>query len=246
MNIVLLYAMQAEAEPFLQAVDAHEVDCPGASWLPFRLFQFCLHEQRVHAMVSGADARFQVDNIGLEPATLMAYTAIHHLAPDLLISAGTAGGFDALGATIGTVYLADHFLFHDRHVPLEGFEQSALSLVSTFDAKTLAEQLQLPRVTASSGSSLKRSADDIAVMKLHHVGAKEMEAAAIAWVAQLSNTPLLAIKSITNVLEHEESSEAQFTRHFALAVQALTHQTKRVLSALLLQQNESGQAQKGH
>jgi len=233
MNIVLLYAMQAEAEPFLRHCKTTELPLPGpTAWLPFRLFRCLLGDRELHVLVSGTDARFDVDNIGLEAATLLSYLAIRELQPDLLISCGTAGGFSGYGARIGTVYLADTFLFHDRHVPLPGFEHSALSKTKTFDALALAKKLNLPRVTVSSGSSLQRSDADLAIMAEHDVRAKEMEVAAIAWVCQLSGTPLLAIKSITNLLDVAESSEEQFQRHFAFAVQALALQTRRVLKAL--------------
>lgn len=230
MNVVLVYAMQAEAEPFLKACAASEVPLPAPAWLPFRVFH-CPHETlTLHALVSGVDARFGVDNIGLEAATLMAYIAIEHLAPDVLVSCGTAGGFAARGAQIGTVYLGDTFLFHDRHVPLPGFDRSGLSKTSTFDAGAMADRLALPRVNVSSGSSLMRSAADITVMSDHDARAKEMEAAALAWVCQLSGVRLLAVKSVTNLLDHEENSEAQFERHFSSAVQALARETRRVVA----------------
>lgn len=231
-GIVLMYAMQAEADPLLVQCNAVEMPLPGPAWLPFRLFR-CTHAGReFQALVSGVDTRFDVDNIGLEAATLMAYVAIEKLQPALMISCGTAGGFAALGAQIGTVYLGDTFLFHDRHVPLPGFEHSALSKTRTFDAGALAQRLGLARVTVSSGSSLLRSAADIAVMQTHDVHAKEMEVAALAWVCQLAGVPLLAVKSVTNLLDHEVSSEAQFAENFPVAVQALARETQRVLDAL--------------
>lgn len=232
MNIVLVYAMQAEAAPFLAHCSAAELPMPGPSWLPFRLFR-CVHERHdVLALVSGVDARFGVDNIGLEAATLMASVAIEHLRPDLMISCGTAGAFAARGAGIGTVYLGDTFLFHDRHVPMPGFAESALSRTQTWDAGVLAQALGLARVTVSSGSSLKRSEDDIAVMRAYDVHAKEMEVAALAWVCQLAGIPLLAVKSVTNLLDRESASEEQFLENFPAAVAALSRETRRVLDAL--------------
>lgn len=232
MSTLLLYAMQAEANPLLQLAGANPVPLPAPPWLPFRLYRGQLDGREVHALVSGIDARYDVDNIGLEAATLMAYVAIDALKPGLVVSCGTAGGFAAHGAQVGTVYLADTFLFHDRHVPLPGFRESALSITRTFDAGLLAERLALERVTVSSGSSLQRAESDIAVMLANDVRAKEMEVAAIAWVCQLAGMPLLAVKSVTNLLDHPDSSEAQFERHFGVAVDALTAQVRRVLAAL--------------
>lgn len=231
-GIVLMYAMQAEGEPLLAHCHAVEMPLPGPAWLPFRLFRCTQGARTFHALVSGVDTRFDVDNIGLEAATLMAYVAIEKLQPALMVSCGTAGGFAALGAQIGTVYLGDTFLFHDRHVPLPGFDRSGISKTRTFDVTTLAQRLGLARVTVSSGSSLLRSDADISVMQAHEAHAKEMEVAALAWVCQLAGVPLLAIKSVTNLLDHEVSSEAQFAENFPVAVQALTRETLRVLAAL--------------
>lgn len=38
--------------------------------------------------------------------------------PDLLISAGTAGGFKAQGGTIGDVYISKAVMHHDRRIPI--------------------------------------------------------------------------------------------------------------------------------
>jgi 5'-methylthioadenosine nucleosidase len=38
--------------------------------------------------------------------------------PDLLISAGTAGGFKAQGGAIGNVYISKAVMHHDRRIPI--------------------------------------------------------------------------------------------------------------------------------
>lgn len=232
MKLCFLLAMQSEAEPLLQALSATPKTAAWPNWLPFRLFHSAFAEHDIHLIISGEDKRFNVDNIGLEAASLMTYLALENLQPDLLISAGTCGGFATKGAQIGTVYLADTFLFHDRHVPLPGFADSSISHTNTYDVSTLAEALSLPITTVSSGSSLLKQDSDLAVMARFDVGAKEMEAAAIAWVCQLASQPMLALKSVTNLLDEQGSSEQQFVRHFSLAVQRLTHEALRLLEVL--------------
>ena len=44
-------------------------------------------------MVNGKCGRFGVDNVGTTPAALSTYLAIMQMNPDLVINAGTAGGF---------------------------------------------------------------------------------------------------------------------------------------------------------
>lgn len=49
----------------------------------------------VHVVWSGHDTEHNVDLIGTVPASLAAYLACQTFNPDLIISAGTAGGFKA-------------------------------------------------------------------------------------------------------------------------------------------------------
>jgi hypothetical protein len=59
-----------------------------------------------------------VDNVGTVPAAVTAYLAAQEFKPDLIISAGTAGGFRSKGAGIGDVFLAKGFANHDRRIPI--------------------------------------------------------------------------------------------------------------------------------
>lgn len=56
-------------------------------------------------------------------ATLAAFCAINDLKPDLVINAGTAGGFRSKGATIGDPFLATGLMHHDRRIPIPGFTE---------------------------------------------------------------------------------------------------------------------------
>lgn len=53
----------------------------------------------------------------------------------------------------------------------------------------------------SSGNSLGHSKEDMELMIQHGVAVKEMEAAAIAWAAHLHDTPFLALKAITDLVD---------------------------------------------
>ena len=53
----------------------------------------------------------------------------------------------------------------------------------------------------SSGSSLDYSEQDMAFMKANKVAVKEMEAAAVAWVAAMFQIPMFCLKSITDIVD---------------------------------------------
>lgn len=232
-RVSLLFAMEAEARPVIDALrlvpdaELHDRD------LPFQTFSGGTQGLQVSVAVSGHDHRFAVDNIGPVAASLMAYTTLERYSPDLVISAGTAGGFDGRGAQIGTVYLSDdRFVFHDRIVPLPGFDESAIGHYPALNVRRMAADLGLPVGIVSSGSSLQKQPRDVAVIEQFGAVAKEMEAAAAAWVCMLKNTPFVALKSITNLLDRPGTSEAQFIANLATASNCLQGQLLRVLEYL--------------
>jgi len=59
--------------------------------------------------------------VGTTPAALTAYLAIKKLQPDLVINAGTAGGFSRKGGCIGDAYISLFCKHHDRRIPIPGF-----------------------------------------------------------------------------------------------------------------------------
>jgi len=233
-HICLLMAMRDEASPLIEQLSlSEERRLPSA--LPFRLYRGTIENDRKQSMtislvISGTDPRYDVDNIGTQAATLMSYVAIEHLKPDVMISAGTAGGFSKRGAKVGTVYLSDdRFVFHDRRVPLNGFDESSIGHYPAFNVTRMANDLALPLGVISSGSSLEKSEKDIEVIERFNAVAKEMEAAAVAWVCWLHQQPFIAIKSITNLLDEPEASESQFVENLAFSSEQLKVQVLRVI-----------------
>lgn len=221
-NVTLLMAMQQEAQPIIDSLELIEADRAIHPQLPMRCYQKQLGSFQLSLIVSGIDDRHQVDNIGSEAATLMAYEAITQLKPDLLISAGTAGGFAKKGAQIGTIYVSEeHFVYHDRHVPLPGFDQSAVGKYPAIKASRLAKNLHLKSGVISTGSSLEKSDKDVLVIDEHDAVAKEMEAAGIAWVAMMFNVPMMALKSITNLIDQDNKSETEFIKNLETASKSL-------------------------
>lgn len=232
-NLVLLMAMQDEAQPTIDNLGLVENTTKLNPLLPMRCFQQSVGSINLSIIVSGLDKRYQVDNIGSEAATLMTYEAISQLKPDLIISAGTAGGFATKGAAIGTLYLSEkHFVYHDRHVPLAGFDHSAVGKYPTLPTTRLAKDLNLKSGVISTGSSLEKNDKDITVIEQHDAVAKEMEAAAVAWVAMLMDTPMFALKSITNLVDQDNQSEHEFVKHFNQASQSLTQKILELVDYL--------------
>lgn len=215
-------AMQDEALSIIESFKLKEENQRLSNQLPFRCFVGKCNDLDINLVTSGIDPINRVDNIGCEAATLMANESISRLKPDIIISAGTAGGFSKLGAEIGTIYASkDYFVFHDRIVPLPGFSESGVGYFPAAKIDKMVEDLNLLSGVISTGSSLEKSNKDSTILEQHNVVAKEMEAAAIAWVAMLYKTPMFAIKSVTNLVDLDNQSEQEFVKNFDYAVKHL-------------------------
>ena len=55
----------------------------------------------------------------------------------------------------------------------------------------------------SSGNSLDYTEQDMTFMTSNKVAVKEMEAAAVAWVAAMFKAPMFCLKSITDIVDGE-------------------------------------------
>ncbi len=236
-KLVILMAMFEEALPIINSLELVKTNDVIHPELPMSCYQKQIGSLNLSLVIAGIDERFEVANIGSEAATLMAYEAITQLKPDLLISAGTAGGFAEKGATIGTVYVSEeHFVYHDRHVPLKGFAESSRGQYPAAKVSRLAKNLHLKQGVISTGSSLEKSDKDILVINQFNAVAKEMEAAGIAWVAMLFKVPMMALKSITNLLDEDNQSEQEFVKNLAHASLCLHNKVLELVDYL---QNKS-------
>lgn len=220
--VTILMAMQAEADPLIERLGLQLAQAPFAKSMPMAFYQGSRSEIKIALITSGIDSQHGVDLIGPVPATLSASLACDHTESDIIFSAGTAGGFAAKGAAIGSVYVSDEkAIFHDREVPLPGFDESGLGHFPVLNVRRMARDLGFGVGVISSGSSFLREQRQLDVMHRHNAVAKEMEAAAIAWVCSLYQQPFVAVKSITNLLDKPDTSEQQFTENLAYASETL-------------------------
>ncbi len=222
-RIGLIIAMQAEAQGIIEEMEFSPIPSPDPS-LPAQFYQTRLNSGiEVVLAVNGVDTHHGVDLIGCEAATLTAYLMLHHFKPDLVLNAGTAGGFERRGAKIGEVMLVqEHVFFHDRRVPIPGFMEQGEGRFGVWEAKHLARELGVRTGVVSTGSSLELSPRDAEKLEEQKADLKEMEAAAIAWVCQLKKTPFLALKSVTDFVDHPEPAQDQFLKNLSLASANLT------------------------
>lgn len=203
--------MEAEALPVIQGLGLTRDEpsvipppAPAVSWSGKRLYEtegVGLSPLTITVVCPGKCRLHGVDNIGTVPAAVTAYLAVQALAPDLVISAGTAGGFAGRGAAIGDVFLATGFANHDRRIPLASFDAYGVWATDAHPAPRLAEAAGLKTGIVTTGNSLDACSEDLAAMASNGAAVKEMEAAGAVWAAHLFDVPMLALKAVTDIVD---------------------------------------------
>ena len=229
MTVLVVMAMAAEAEPIAEALGLEETDRPVGDFLPVRWFE----GRDVWLALNGPDRRYHVDSIGTTAAALTTLRAIERSDPSWVVSAGTAGGFADRGGSIGQVVLArGPVIHHDRRVPLAGFEEYAAGSYPSADLGDLADRLGFTNGPCSSGDSLDAPSTDLAAMAVHGTLAKDMEAAAVARVAELTGRPFTALKVITDIVDGPRPTAEEFVENLHTASARLAEALPRLLAEL--------------
>jgi 5'-methylthioadenosine nucleosidase len=227
-RIVVVMAMAAEAAPILDRLGAVVHDAEDATG-----FVWHRAERRgceVIVACNGVDARHGVDAIGTVPAALNAFLVARTHRPELLVTAGTAGGWAHRGAEIGDVYVsAGRFVYHDRRIDLPGFSAYGVGGFPAVNATALADALGFKTGVVTTGNSLDESADDRRMIAASGASIKDMEAAAVAWVGDVLRVPVLGVKAITDLVDAHADTAAQFQANLAMASDRLCDALVRVL-----------------
>ena len=216
-----MFAMYGEAKSLIDNYGLKEVEGFFAPCPP-RLYRGEVNGTEIDVVLNGLD-HYGLDLVGCEAATLTAQLVLSQLKPDLLINAGTCGAFISKGSAIGDVYLSHEYInFHDRRIGFDGeWIKAGVGFYPCMDATQMAADLGFKLGHVTTGSSLDMLDKDLEYMTANNGELKEMEAAAIAFVAQIYKTPLLCIKSVTDLVDGGRATETEFRENLAQASEKL-------------------------
>ncbi|XP_047330478.1 5'-methylthioadenosine nucleosidase-like [Impatiens glandulifera] len=221
-TIVIIVAMQAEALPLVNKFQLKEDDNSlfpnGVPWVRYHGIYKGLS---VNIVWPGKDAVLGVDSVGTVSASLVTYASIQALKPDLIINAGTAGGFKAKGAGIGDIYLPSVVAFHDRRIPIPVFDLYGVGSRKAFSTPNLLNALDLKVGRLSTGDSLDMTATDETSIFSNDATVKDMEGAAIAYVAELLKVPAIFVKAVTDIVDGNKPTPEEFLQNLATVTAAL-------------------------
>lgn len=220
-HICFIIAMKAEAKPLIQHFNLLEMaGCFGQ--LPIKAYRSTYKNNTITLILNGKDSNTGLDYIGCEAATLTTHLAISRFSPDIIINAGTAGGFISKGAAIGDIYLSHKYIvFHDRRVAIPGWEEMGTGYFPTINTDLLAQRSGYKQGVCTTGSSLDLIPADLVEMEKTGGSVKDMEAAAIAWVASLYQTPMFCVKAITDLVDSGHPTPFEFQKNIKLATENL-------------------------
>jgi nucleoside phosphorylase len=219
-TIAVVMAMPQEAEPVIAALGAAAIPVPANR--PHQWWEAAVGPSRVVIAVNGIDGRSGLPAIGPEPAVLNTAAVIDHLRPDLVVSAGTAGGWACRGGVIGKVYLAHpHVVRHDRRIDLPGFDRFGLGSFAAVPTAAVAAAIGAEPGVVTTGGSLDESPDDRRIIEAAGAVAKDMEAAAVAHTCEVLGVPFTAIKVLTDLHDVPATNAEQFTANLATASASL-------------------------
>ena len=228
---LVIMAMEAEAAPVRSAlglVAESEQLHPNFSAEIWESSRVCL-------AINGLDQRYGVASIATQPAAVTTLLAIEKVKPSLVISAGTAGGFAKRSGYIGEVCVADSCFFHDRRIQLEEFTAYGYGNYPVADMEAIASSLGFRLGAVSSGNSLDAPDTDLASMNSYETVAKDMEAAAVAWVCEQFNVPFTALKVLTDLVDSDESTAEQFIGNFETATKRLGEAMKDFIDVITIE-----------
>lgn len=225
--------MEAEASPFVKHLGLAEEDGFFPSEVPFLAFSGEHKSTKVTVITLGKDAVYGtgVDNVGTVPASLATFLALSKLGGkvDMVMNAGTCGGFGRKGAQIGDVFLTTGVANHDRRIPIPGFDTYGIGKLPTLDSTEMASTLGFKTGTCTTGNSLDYTERDAEIMKDNDASVKDMEAAAIAWVAKTVGVPYLGVKVVTDIVDGEHPAQEEFLANLASAAKSLQSNLPKAL-----------------
>mmetsp|Transcript_19930 Transcript_19930/g.41953 ORF Transcript_19930/g.41953 Transcript_19930/m.41953 type:complete len:250 (+) Transcript_19930:205-954(+) len=234
-NVVIAIAMEAEATPFVNHLDLQPDTSFFPTETPFQAFRGKHNDCNLTVITNGKDEIHGtgVDNVGTVPASIATFLALQKMqASDpahLLINAGTCGGFARKGASIGDVFLTTAVANHDRRIAIPDFTPYGIGRIDSTSVEQLASHFDYKLGVCTTGNSLDFHEVDTHHMLENDASVKDMEAAAIAWVAEMYSMPHFGIKVVTDIVDGDKPSHEEFMENLGTAAKSLQDALPKVI-----------------
>jgi len=247
-RVVILYAMQQEAQPLIDRLALAPNDALSALVQPFTVFSNS--DSSILLSVNGRCPRFGCDRVGTQWASMCALSMLKQFSPDLVLNLGTCGGVRpelAFGESdekwppindFGDVFIGKCALYSDRRVPIAPWQPWDIGRYALAAHKFFAATLGLRGVTIATSNAFDFTERDAEIYRKHCVVCKEMECAAIAEVCALFDTKLIALKGVTDLVRRNDEAKTkeqaqQFMSNLRQTVENVTDTAEQVINAVM-------------
>lgn len=233
-SILFVVAMEAEAAPLIAALSLAPSTALFPPSLPFVAHTGTHGCTSVTVINAGKDTAYStsVDNVGTLPSGVMTTLALQKQSFDLVINAGTCGGFKRKGAAIGDVFVTSASAFHDRRIDIPGtpFVDYGIGKCSSLPTDKLREALGAKGGVCSTSDSLDHTPSDDAQMLANDAATKDMESAAVHWACKISgDVPHFGVKVVTDIVDGDRPSHEEFMENLGSAATSLQNILPKVL-----------------
>eukprot|EP00927_Polykrikos_kofoidii_P019878 TRINITY_DN1931_c0_g1_i1.p1 TRINITY_DN1931_c0_g1~~TRINITY_DN1931_c0_g1_i1.p1 ORF type:complete len:276 (+),score=48.45 TRINITY_DN1931_c0_g1_i1:121-828(+) len=216
--------MDEEARPLIDALELKKKDDVLPAACSAVVHTGCRTSLTVTVVTPGRAVEGDMSSpclVGTDAASLTTFLALSALKPDLLINAGTCGGFIARGGSIGDVYVVSSFAHHDRRIAIPGYSEWVKGTRVATPSPQLTLALGANSGACSTGNSLDCPELDKAAIDASGACVKDMEGAAVAWAASLFSVPLIGIKVVTDLVDGDKPTSDEFMANLGKASQSL-------------------------
>jgi 5'-methylthioadenosine nucleosidase len=234
-RVLIAVAMEAEAMPFVNHLQLESVPDFFPPQTPFKAFRGKHNSCELTVVTNGKDTihNTNVDNVGTVPAAMATFLALQKMntegVADLLINAGTCGGFQRKGASIGDVFLTTAVANHDRRIAIPDFTPYGIGRIESTSVENLASHINAKLGVCTTGNSLDYHEVDSHHMLANDASVKDMEAAAIAWAAEMWNVKHFGVKVVTDVVDGDKPSHEEFLENLGKAAVSLQEALPKVI-----------------
>eukprot|EP00592_Proboscia_alata_P004352 CAMPEP_0194378648 /NCGR_PEP_ID=MMETSP0174-20130528/36699_1 /TAXON_ID=216777 /ORGANISM="Proboscia alata, Strain PI-D3" /LENGTH=248 /DNA_ID=CAMNT_0039160837 /DNA_START=130 /DNA_END=876 /DNA_ORIENTATION=+ len=232
-KVVVAIAMEAEAAPFIEHLSLKSDETVFPEKVPFKAFSGKYESCDITVVTNGKDTVYEtgVDNVGTVPAAAAVLLALQKLDnTDLVINAGTCGGFKRKGAEIGDVFLTEASANHDRRIPIPGFTEYGIGTIASTSILNLAESIGAKTGICTTGNSLDMTVDDAVHIESNNASVKDMESAAIAWTCALYKTPHFGLKVVTDIVDGDKPTQDEFMENLHSASVSLQQALPKIIN----------------
>ncbi|GFZ00605.1 methylthioadenosine nucleosidase 1 [Actinidia rufa] len=112
---------------------------------------------------------------------------------------------------------------------LQVFDLYGVGLRQALSTPNLLKTLNLKAGKLSTGDSLDTSPQDEASIISNHATVKDMEGAAVAYVADLLKVPAIFVKAITDIVDGDKPTAEEFLQNLAAVTAALDQAVTEVV-----------------